>query len=158
MSSDPFNLERFILAQEPVYAQALREILDGRKQSHWMWFIFPQLRGLGHSEAAMYYGISGAAEATAYLNHAVLGPRLRACAEAALKTSGRSAEQIFGHPDDLKLRSSATLFAIVAEEGSIFQRVLDEFFAGEPDPQTVDFLANIADRDGAVPTIADSEQ
>jgi uncharacterized protein (DUF1810 family) len=135
-TSESYDLERFVRAQADTYAQALDEVTRGRKQSHWMWFVFPQIAGLGLSEMSRRYAIAGAAEARAYLAHPVLGPRLRACYTAALAVQGRSAHDIFGSPDDLKLRSSATLFAAVSEPGSIFQQVLDKYFDGHADVET----------------------
>ena len=135
-----FDLQRFVDAQATVHAQALAEIRAGRKRSHWMWFIFPQIDGLGSSPTARRYAIKGQTEAAAYLEHPVLGARLVECAEAALAVDGRSATQIFGQPDDVKLRSSATLFAAVAPAGSAFERVIDKYFGGEPDPRTLDLL------------------
>ena len=137
---DQFNLHRFLEAQRGIYERALAEIRDGRKQSHWMWFIFPQYDGLGASAMTKRYAIKSTAEAEAYLRHPVLGPRLRECAEAALATSGRSASEVFGSPDDLKLRSCATLFAAVSPPGSVFERLLDKYFAGERDDRTVGLL------------------
>jgi uncharacterized protein (DUF1810 family) len=133
------GLERFVEAQEPVYATALRELRQGRKQSHWMWFVFPQLRGLGASGTAWFYGIESRAEAEAYLDHPLLGPRLRECVETVNSTSGRSAVQIFGTVDAMKLRSSATLFE-VAGGGPAFRRCLVTFFEGSPDPRTLELL------------------
>lgn len=137
---DPFDLERFVRAQEPSYATALAEIQTGRKLSHWMWYVFPQLAGLGSSPTAEYYAITSREEAQAYLRHPVLGPRLIACAEAACAVRARSAREIFGSPDDLKLRSSATLFAQVSPAGSAFHRLLDRFFDGQPDARTLQLL------------------
>ena len=125
------DLDRFVSAQEGDYEQALAELRDGRKRSHWMWFVFPQLRGLG---------IERREEAAAYLAHPVLGPRLVACAEALLETEGRTAREILGSPDDLKLRSCATLFAEVAPAGSVFERLLDKYFEGQADPVTLRLL------------------
>ena len=140
-AGDPHDLSRFLEAQEGVYERALAEIKGGRKRSHWMWFIFPQLDGLGSSPTAKRYAIRGRAEAEAYLAHPVLGPRLVACAEAAAGVPGSpSALDVFGSPDDLKLRSSATLFACVSPRGSVFDRVLDRYFGGERDPATVRLL------------------
>lgn len=138
---DPFNLERFVAAQAGAHDTALAELRNGCKQSHWMWFVFPQLAGLGHSARARHYGITGIDEARAYLAHPVLGVRLLECA-AVLEglEPGLSASSIFGHPDDLKLRSSLTLFARAAGSGSIFQRLLDKYFAGQPDDLTVALL------------------
>ena len=135
--SDPHHLSRFIEAQEPQYPQALAELRQGQKRSHWMWFIFPQLAGLGRSATAQYYGIKSLAEARDYLAHPVLGSRLQECCEAVLAVPDRSAHDIFGSPDDLKLRSCATLFAGVAPAGSVFARLLDRYFQGEPDTQTL---------------------
>lgn len=135
-SPDPHDLARFVDAQAGVHDRALAEIRSGRKLSHWMWFVFPQIAGLGSSSMAQRYAITGAEEAAAYLAHPVLGPRLHAMAEAALAAPG-SARAIFGSPDDLKLRSSATLFAHVAPPGSVFHRLLDRFFEGRPDEATV---------------------
>ncbi len=139
--SNPHDLERFVRAQEDDYANALREITAGRKRTHWMWYIFPQIDGLGFSSMAQRYAIKSADEARAYLAHPVLGERLRACARAALGHEGKSATEIFGTPDDLKLRSSATLFAAMSEEGSVFHRVLAHFYPAGPDPATLRLLA-----------------
>lgn len=138
--NDPFALERFVRAQTDDYERALAEIRSGRKQSHWMWYIFPQLAGLGHSSTARFYAIKSLAEATAYLHHPLLGPRLVECAEATLAVEGRSAFAVFGSPDDLKLRSCATLFAAVAPAGSVFERLLNKYFDGKPDDQTLRLL------------------
>ncbi|HLV27287.1 MAG TPA: DUF1810 domain-containing protein [Gemmatimonadales bacterium] len=139
--TDALDLQRFLDAQDGgVYERALGEIQGGRKKTHWMWFIFPQLRGLGVSRPARLYGIASAEEARQYLEHPVLGARLRACAEAALATNASTADQMFPPPDDMKLRSCATLFAAVAEPGSVFHQVLDRFWAGEPDSRTVEML------------------
>lgn len=139
-TTGPFHLERFLEAQEGSYDRALAEIRNGRKQSHWMWFIFPQYRGLGTSAMTERYAIGSVAEAEAYLRHPVLGPRLHECAEAAVGVSGRSASDVFGYPDDLKLRSCATLFARVAPAGSVFEQLLEKYFAGERDENTVRLL------------------
>ena len=136
----PFDLSRFIEAQRGVYEQALAELEQGRKQSHWMWFIFPQIDGLGSSSTAKHYAIKSVAEAKAYLEHPLLGARLVKCCEALLNIRGKSASQIFGFPDDLKLRSCATLFSRVAGEGSVFSRVLDQYFEGKPDQRTIELL------------------
>jgi uncharacterized protein (DUF1810 family) len=143
MSKDDFDLERFVEAQGPVYRRALAEIQTGEKLSHWMWFIFPQVRGLGRSEMSLEYGIGSREEAIAYLAHPVLGARLRECAEAALAVRGRTAREIFGQPDDTKLRSSATLFATVSEPGSVFERVIDTYFEGKPDRRTLELLGRL---------------
>ena len=137
---DPVDLQRFVEAQDGIYERALAEIRDGRKQSHWMWFIFPQLEGLGTSPMAKRYGITSLAEAEAYLAHQLLGPRLLECAEAALAVSGRSAFEVFGSPDDMKLRSCATLFAAVSPPGSVFERLLENYFAGKRDDRTIRML------------------
>jgi uncharacterized protein (DUF1810 family) len=137
---DPYGLDRFVQAQRGDYEQALAEIRNGRKRSHWMWYVFPQLAGLGSSAMAARYAVGSVAEADAYLRHPVLGPRLIACAEAALGVEGRSARELFGPPDDLKLRSSATLFAHVSPPGSVFHRLLDRYFDGSPDPRTLALL------------------
>jgi uncharacterized protein (DUF1810 family) len=136
-SDDPHDLDRFVEAQEGVYEQALGEIRAGRKRSHWMWYIFPQFAGLGVSPISIRYAIQSVAEAEDYLRHAVLGPRLKECVEAALDVQGRSAHDIFGSPDDMKLRSCATLFASVLPAGSIFHRLLDKYFEGKPDEATL---------------------
>lgn len=133
---DHHDLARFVVAQEGVHDRALAEIRAGRKQSHWMWFVFPQIAGLGSSPMAQRYAIASAEEARAYLAHPLLGPRLVAMAEAALAAPG-TARAIFGSPDDLKLRSSATLFAHVAPPGSVFHRLLDHFFDGRADTATL---------------------
>jgi uncharacterized protein (DUF1810 family) len=143
---DPHDLGRFVAAQAGVHATALAELRAGRKRSHWMWFVFPQLAGLGSSAMARRYAIAGAAEARAYLEHPVLGARLVECAEALLAVEGRSAREIMGSPDDLKLRSCATLFARVAPPGSAFERLIDRYYGGEEDAATLRLLA--ARRDG----------
>jgi uncharacterized protein (DUF1810 family) len=135
-SRDPFGLTRFVEAQDGVYNVALAEIRGGHKRTHWMWFVFPQLEGLGSSAISRRFAISGAAEARAYLEHPLLGPRLVECCEALLRVDGGSATDIFGSPDDLKLRSCATLFASVSEGASVFERVLARFFGGVPDEKT----------------------
>lgn len=137
---DPHNLSRFVQAQEDNYEQALKEIRSGRKCSHWMWYIFPQFAGLGFSSVSTRYAIKSLAEAEAYLGHPVLGPRLAECAEAALGVEGRSAFEIFGTPDEMKLRSCATLFACVSPAGSVFHRLLDKYFQGERDGKTLRLL------------------
>ena len=137
---DPHDLQRFVDAQAGVYDQALAELSAGAKRSHWMWFIFPQIAGLGFSAMARRYAIASRLEAQAYLNHAVLGPRLIACTRAVCRVEGRSAHQIFGSPDDLKFRSSMTLFAAVAEDG-IFVEALRKYYGGQPDEATLQALA-----------------
>ena len=137
MASDPFDLERFVEAQAPVYPQVVRELRDGRKRGHWMWFVFPQLRGLGGSSMALRYGISSLEEAGAYLRHGVLGPRLHECARLVDSVAGRTAGEIFGSPDDLKLRSSMTLFARATDDNADFVAVLDKYYDGGEDPLTL---------------------
>jgi uncharacterized protein (DUF1810 family) len=137
---DPFDLNRFVEAQDPVYELVLAELGRGRKRSHWMWFVFPQLRGLGHSEMAAYYGISSREEARAYLEHPVLGARLRECARLVNSVEGRSASEIFGYPDHLKFRSSMTLFAAAAKDDAVFQQALEKYFDGQGDPVTLQRL------------------
>jgi len=133
------GLERFVQAQAPVYAAALRELSEGRKRTHWMWFIFPQLRGLGTSPLSWRYGIASRAEAEAYLAHAVLGPRVQQCTDAVNAHRGRPAEAIFGPVDAMKLRSSMTLFEL-AGGGPHFGRCLDFFFGGTRDRRTTDLI------------------
>lgn len=142
LTEDNFDLHRFVDAQEDVYPQAFAELRAGRKRSHWMWFVFPQVAGLGTSSMAQKYAIGSRAEAEAYLNHPLLGPRLHECAEALLAVEGRTAHEILGSPDDVKLRSSLTLFAAVAGEGSVFEAVLRKYFGGERDERTREFLAD----------------
>lgn len=142
------DLDRFVRAQEGVYAVALSEIRAGRKTSHWMWFVFPQFEGLGSSPTSRPYAIRSLEEAAAYLAHPVLGARLTECAAALLAVKGRSAGAIFGSPDDLKLRSCATLFARISARGSVFHQLLDRYFGGEPDPRTLELLGVGAERDG----------
>lgn len=134
------DLQRFVDAQSAVYAQALAELRAGAKTSHWMWFVFPQLRGLGHSSMAQHYGLADADEARAYWRHPLLGPRLAECTAALLAVQGRSARQVLGTPDDLKLRSCMTLFAQVAPDEPAFARALERYFDGAPDPRTLALL------------------
>ena len=140
MIADAHDLSRFLDAQEGSYEIALSEIRHGRKRSHWMWFIFPQYAGLGFSATSQRYAIKSVAEAEAYLNHPVLRPRLIACYEALLDIDGRSAHEMFGSPDDVKLKSSATLVAHVSPVGSVFERVLDKYFRGERDEKSLRLL------------------
>ena len=135
--ADPFNLERFVDAQAPIYDQARRELGAGRKQSHWMWFIFPQIKGLGQSPMSIRFAIDSLDEAKAYLAHPVLGARLRACAKLVLDLEGENARDIFGPIDEMKFRSSMSLFARAATNDDAFQRCLDKYFAGKPDPATL---------------------
>ncbi|MGX5668120.1 DUF1810 domain-containing protein [Rhizobium daejeonense] len=138
--NDPFALERFVLAQGPVYDHVLAELRNGRKTSHWMWFVFPQVNGLGTSPMAQKYAISSLEEATAYLDHPVLGPRLWECCNILMTTEGLSAEDIFGYPDVLKLRSSMTLFSKAAPAPNIFGGILEKYYGGEPDPGTLPLI------------------
>lgn len=142
--TDSFDLQRFVDAQAPVYDEVLAELRAGHKRSHWIWFVFPQLAELGRSRTARYFGISGLDEARAYLDHPVLGPRLRECSALVAAVPGRTAEQIFGYPDHLKVRSCMTLFARAATDNAVFTAVLDRFYAGYPDgredPATVRLL------------------
>lgn len=135
-NKDQFDLTRFVSAQAHSYEQALKEVLNGKKQSHWMWYIFPQIRGLGRSSTSQRYGIASANEAYAYLEHELLGPRLIVISEATLSIEGRSAADIFGRHDDMKLRSCASLFAFVSDTNSVFNRILDKYFDGKSDKRT----------------------
>ena len=135
--SDPYNLRRFVNAQQSIYDDVLRELGEGHKRSHWMWFIFPQIKGLGHSVMAREYAISSREEAEAYLRHPVLGQRLEECARLVAAINGRSVEDIFGYPDYMKFRSSMTLFSNVAPNREIFEECLQKYFGGEPDPVTL---------------------
>lgn len=136
-AGDPFDLKRFVDAQAAVYGNVVGELRDGRKRSHWMWFVFPQLRGLGGSPTAVHYGISSLDEARAYLGHALLGPRLRECARLVAGVQGRLAAEIFGSPDDLKLCSSMTLFAHATEDDADFVAVLEKYYDGRQDELTL---------------------
>jgi uncharacterized protein (DUF1810 family) len=138
--ADPFNLDRFVRAQDPVVAEVRRELGEGRKRGHWMWFVFPQLRALGRSATAQRYGIGSLDEARAYLAHPVLGPRLVECTELVNRVEGRSVHQIFGGPDDLKFHSSMTLFASADPEAAVFREALDKHFGGALDVLTVETL------------------
>ena len=145
---DSYNLQRFVDAQWPVYERVCRELRHGRKQSHWMWFIFPQIKGLGHSATAQKFAISSREEAEAYLSHPILGPRLRECTRIVADLEGKPVEDIFCYPDDMKFRSSMTLFARGAvdkdkdKDKEIFQRCLEKYFRGEPDRLTLAALPN----------------
>jgi uncharacterized protein (DUF1810 family) len=134
---DDFDLDRFLMAQRSAYAAALAELKQGRKRSHWMWFVFPQMRGLGSSLMAQRYAIGCPEEAAAYLQHPVLGPRLADCVAAVLKHAGKTPSEIFGYPDDLKFKSSMTLFATAAGPGSAFRTAIDRFFDGQSDEKTL---------------------
>jgi len=138
--NDPFELNRFVAAQESSYAAALAELSQGQKRSHWMWYIFPQIAGLGRSSTAQRYAISGLEEARAYLAHPVLGDRLRDCRDQLLMLEGVSAHDIFGSPDDMKLRSSMTLFSAVDGQPSIFFQVLQKYYQGQMDTATLDII------------------
>ena len=136
------NLKRFLDAQANDYTRAFAEIKQGRKQSHWMWYIFPQLSGLGFSDMARFYAIKDLQEASDYLTHPVLGSRLIEIASALLGIEGKTANQVMGNPDDLKLRSSMTLFSLVPGADPVFQAVLDKYFSGLPDPKTLSLSKN----------------
>lgn len=136
-----FDLERFVEAQNRVYDQVMQELQAGRKRSHWMWYVFPQLDGLGHSAMAERYALAGIDEALAYLAHPLLGPRLEACVTALLQHGDKSAREILGSPDHLKLRSCLTLFARAAPDNPLFQFALVQFYDGEPDALTLAMLS-----------------
>ena len=136
LSNDPFDLDRFVRAQAADYDRALAELRGGKKRSHWMWYIFPQIEGLGQSPMSRRYSIKSAAEARAYLDHPLLGSRLRECAAVVNGIGGRSALEIFGSPDDMKLRSCATLFASVSDD-AVFEQVLEKYFNGQHDQETL---------------------
>ena len=138
--TDAFHFTRFVDAQEPVFPEVLKELRAGRKTSHWMWFIFPQIEGLGHSSTARYFAIRSLDEAKAYLRHPMLGPRLRECARLVNAVEGRTASQIFGYPDDLKFRSSMTLFAQATDDNAEFVEAIRKYFGGEFDAATVERL------------------
>jgi uncharacterized protein (DUF1810 family) len=144
--TDRFNLQRFVDAQEPVYEQVCRELRAGRKQSHWIWYIFPQIAGLGMSPTSLRFAISSLKEASAYLAHPTLGPRLTECAGLVLDVEGRTAREIFGPVDEMKFRSSMTLFAKAAPNRDAFERCLEKYFAGAPDPATLARLQQGFDR------------
>jgi uncharacterized protein (DUF1810 family) len=145
--TDPHNLQRFVDAQNPIFAQVCAELRRGRKTGHWMWFVFPQLRGLGFSAMANRYAIASRVEAAAYLEHPVLGPRLRRCARLVTEVEGRAIGEIFGYPDDLKFRSSMTLFAHASPDNAVFTDALRKYFTGAFDRATLDLLQE-ADRQG----------
>jgi uncharacterized protein (DUF1810 family) len=137
-ATDRFDLERFVTAQAPVFETALAELRVGRKRTHWMWFVFPQLAGLGRSSTARFYGIGSPDEARAYLAHPVLGPRLELCTRTVLASESPSLHAIFGSPDDLKFRSSMTLFSLAADDpDNSFRQALDRWCNGQPDEQTL---------------------
>jgi uncharacterized protein (DUF1810 family) len=137
---DPHRLERFVRAQDPLMEKALAELRAGRKESHWMWFVFPQLRGLGHSAMAERFGISSLEEARAYLDHPVLGPRLIECTKLVNEVKGRPAEEIFGYPDDMKFLSSMTLFAHASSGNEVFEEAVKKYFGGKFDGATLQRL------------------
>lgn len=139
-SFDPYNLDRFVQAQARVFEQVFRELRAGMKMGHWMWFIFPQIKGLGRTPISIEFAISSLEEARAYARHPVLGPRLKECTRLVLLVEGRSIEEIFGSPDDLKFRSSMTLFAQASTDDDIFLKALQKYFAGVPDRLTLDRL------------------
>ena len=139
MTSDSFDLQRFVDAQEKVYSRVTKELRNGRKDSHWIWYIFPQIDGLGASATTKRYSIKSIAEAKAYLDHDVLGPRLCECVNFVLAVEGKSISQIMGYPDDLKLCSSMTLFAQVSDN-PIFSQVLDKYFSGKSDERTLEIM------------------
>jgi uncharacterized protein (DUF1810 family) len=141
MAADPFELRRFVDAQAPVIEAVLQELADGRKRSHWMWFVFPQLKGLGRTSMAQHFGLASIDEARSYWAHPLLGPRLRTCTQRVLAAEGRSALQIFGMPDVLKFGSSMTLFERAAPNEPVFAQALDKFFAGQRDDKTMALLA-----------------
>ena len=138
--TDPYQLQRFVDAQNPLFEQVCAELRQGRKRTHWMWFIFPQIKGLGSSPTAIEFAISSLQEAEAYVRHPILGPRLRECSRLVTLVEGRSINQIFGYPDDLKFHSSMTLFARTTGENQIFKDALKKYFAGEPDRLTLERL------------------
>lgn len=139
-ASHHYNLQRFVDAQEPVYADVCRELRAGQKQSHWIWFIFPQIAGLGRSDTAQRFAIGSVDEAATYLAHPILGPRLRECTRLTLEIEGRTAEEIFGSPDWMKFRSSMTLFAESAADDALFVAALETYFEGEPDEATLGMM------------------
>lgn len=142
-ASDTVDLSRFTTAQASIYDNVLEELKSGRKRTHWMWYIFPQFDGLGHSTISKHYAIKSIEEARQYLNHPVLGTRLLECAEAVFAIEGRSISEIFDYPDDLKFKSSMTLFAYVADPCSVFSRILDKYFNGERDALTLQLLEKL---------------
>jgi uncharacterized protein (DUF1810 family) len=140
MTKEKYFLDRFLSAQADVFPEVLAELRAGAKQGHWMWFIFPQMKSLGHSSHAFYYGIGSLEEATAYLRHPVLGPRLVQCTKLVNQVEERSIHEIFGSPDDMKFRSSMTLFDRAAEDETVFRAALDKYFGGRPDRLTLELL------------------
>jgi uncharacterized protein (DUF1810 family) len=144
MTVEVFDLERFVTAQAPVYGQVVSELKGGKKRGHWMWFVFPQLRGLGRSAMSAHYGIASAAEAAAYLEHALLGPRLRECTSLVVAIERATLLDVFGSPDDMKFKSCMTLFAHVAADADLFRAALDRYCAGQFDSKTLDLLERAA--------------
>jgi uncharacterized protein (DUF1810 family) len=142
VEGDPFDLQRFVTAQEPVYERVLAELRAGKKQSHWMWFVFPQIEGLGSSAMSQRYAIKSGAEAAAYVEHPVLGPRLRECTRLVTTVDGSKIEDIFGSPDDMKFQSSMTLFSLATLDNRDFSDALHKFF-GAPDAATLDLMTEI---------------
>jgi uncharacterized protein (DUF1810 family) len=140
MQTDPYNLRRFVAAQDTIYEQVLAELRAGRKTSHWMWFVFPQIQGLGHSPIAQEFAISSREEAEAYLKHPILGPRLRECTALVNQVEGESIEEILGNVDSLKFRSSMTLFVHATSNNQVFLEVLRKYYAGKFDPLTMQHL------------------
>ena len=140
--NDRYKLQRFVLAQEPVMERVREELRQGRKRSHWMWFIFPQIEGLGHSAMAQKFAISSLEEAKAFLQHPLLGPRLRECSRLMAQVEGRSIDDILGFPDNMKFRSAMTLFSQAAPEEKVFLDCLQKYFGGELDPATLDQLSS----------------
>ena len=138
LSTDPYSLDRFVFAQKAIYQRVLSELKAGTKLSHWMWFIFPQIRGLGRSPVSIEYAISSRQEAVAYLKHPILGPRLKECTTLVLLVEGRSIAEILGSPDDMKFRSSMTLFSQISPDDLIFEKALQKYFGGTPDKLTLD--------------------
>ena len=143
MLQNESTLNRFLSAQENIYQQVLKELRNGKKTTHWMWFIFPQIEGLGHSSTAKYYSIKTIEEAKEYITHPILGKRLLECASALLNIYNRSADEIFGYPDNLKLKSSMTLFNFISPKHKEFSDVLKKYFAGEQDEKTISILQNL---------------
>jgi uncharacterized protein (DUF1810 family) len=140
---DPFDLQRFVDAQNPVFEQVCLELRKGQKKGHWMWFIFPQISGLGHSGLSIKFAISSRQEAEAYLKHSVLGPRLRDCSRLVTLVENLPIDEILGYPDNLKFRSSMTLFATVTSENAVFKNALRKYFAGKPDRLTIERLRSL---------------
>ncbi len=140
MEKEPLTLQRFVSAQRPIYQQVLEELNDGAKRTHWMWYIFPQIKGLGVNEMARYYSLENLQEARMYLAHPVLGSRLRECCEIVLNIRNKTAAQIFGHPDDLKFRSCLTLFNLAAPDEVLFKKLIDKYYKGFLDPKSIEIL------------------